>query len=133
MPALADIVVKKNDNLTNITFTGVVPSSGDGVPAVWKSQSVGSAVGFQPEIRLASRAAKGGQEREHSATFFYPQLKTDTTTSVTSVHRKLMGKVTWTTPVDMAATDVAEASAQFANLLASTLFRSCINSGYSAT
>lgn len=133
MPALADIVVKKNDNTTNITYTGVVPSSGDGVPAVWKSQSVGSAVGFQPEIRLSSRSAQSGQFREHKCSFFYPQLKTDTTTGVTSVHKKLMGTASWMTPVDMAATDVAEASAQFANLVASPLFRSCVNSGYSAT
>ncbi len=133
MPAIADIVVKKNDNTTNITYSGVVPSSGDGVPAIWKSQSVGSAVGFQPELRVSAKPAQNGQYREHRASFFYPQLKTDTTTGVISVHRKLMGTASWMTPVDMAATDVAEASAQFANLIASTLVRSLINSGYSAS
>jgi hypothetical protein len=63
----------------------------------------------------------------------YPQIKTDTTTGVTSVHRKAMGKFTWNYDIDMSATDEAEASAQFVNLLASTLVRACLNAGYSAT
>lgn len=133
MPAIADIVVKKNDNTTNITYTGVVPSSGDSSAAVWKSQSVGSTVAFQPELRVTAKPANGGASREHRMTFYYPQLKTDTTTSITSVHRKVMGSATFLTPTDMNATDVAEASAQFANLLASALIRSCVNSGYSAS
>jgi hypothetical protein len=133
MPAIADIVVKKNDNTTNITYTGVQPSSGDGTAATWKSQSVGASLAFQPELRLSARSAQNGTAREFTATYMYPQIKTDTTTGVTSIHRKAMGKVTWVYSQDMSATDEAEASAQFVNLLASALVRNCFNSGYSAT
>jgi len=133
MPSIADIVVKKNDNVTNITYTGVQPSSGDGTAATWKSQSVGTALAFQPELRLSAKSASNGLARDFTATFMYPQIKTDSTTGVVSVHRKAMGKFTWNYQMDMAATDEAEASAQFVNLLASTLVRNCLNSGFSAT
>ncbi|DAD50928.1 coat protein [ssRNA phage SRR6049586_1] len=33
MPAIANITVKKNDDTTDIVWTAVQPSSGDGTPA----------------------------------------------------------------------------------------------------
>ena len=41
MPQGSNITIKKDDTVTNIVYTFVVPSSGDATPAVWKSQSVG--------------------------------------------------------------------------------------------
>lgn len=133
MPSMANIVVKKDNGTTDITYTGVSPSSGDKTAAVWKQQAAGAAIGHQPELRVIGRVAQGGQAREMHCTFMYPQLKTDTTTGVTSIQRKGMGSATFTVPVEMANADVNEFVSQFANLLASALIKDCAKTGYSAS
>jgi len=132
MPQLANITVKKNDGVTDIIYTGVVPSSGDKNPAVWKYQAAGVAIGQQPEFRLTARESGDGK-RELRSTMFYPQVSTNSTTGVTSVVRKAMGSATWVLDKEMNATDVNEFVSQFANLMASALVKSCVQSGYSAT
>jgi len=132
MPAIANITVKKNDGVTDIIYNGVVPSSGDKNPAVWKYQAAGIAIGQQPELRLIARESGVGK-RELRATMFYPQVSTNSTTGVTSVVRKCMGTASWVLDKEMSATDTNEFVAQFGNLLASALVKSCVQSGYSAT
>lgn len=135
MPNMANITIKKADGTTNVTYNAISPSSGDRTAAVWKNQSVVGAIGFQPEMRLIGKESKidGVPARELRATFFYPQLITNTTTGVTSIHRRAMGNGTFVMPKDMTAADVAEYAAQFANLLASALVQQCLQSGYSAS
>lgn len=133
MPSLADITVKKNDGTTDIVYTGVAPSSGDNTPAVWKSQTIGTAGAHQPEFRLTSREANQGSKRALRSTFVYPQIATDSTTSITSVVNRAMASTDWTMPKDMTATDVNEFVSQYANLLASTLLKSCVKAGYAAS
>lgn len=133
MPSLANITVKKNDGTTDIVWTGISPSSGDGTQAIWRSQTVGTAPAHQPEIRLASREADGGKKRALRAYFLYPMIATDTTTGVTSVIHRELASVDWTIPKDMAQVDINEASSQFVNLLASTLFKDCVKAGFAPT
>jgi hypothetical protein len=77
MPSQANIVVKKNDGTTDITYTAVQPSSGDGVQAIWKSQTVGTAPVHQPELRCSTRSQSGkigraaGRERESSPVYIW--------------------------------------------------------------
>ncbi len=133
MPAIANIVVKKNDGTTDITWTGVQPSSGDGTPATWKSQSVGSAQAHQPELRLSARDVQKGNVRNVRGTFRYPQIATNSTTGVTSVIGMATATVSFEVPKSMAIVDSNEAVAQFFNLLDSTLIADCFKQGYSAT
>lgn len=140
MAQMADITVKKSDGVTNVTYSAQSPSSGDKTAAIWKLKTAGTAVGFQPELRLTAQGANGqvaagvsGPVRKLRATFFYPQLVTNTTTGITSVYRQAMSSSDHTLPTDMSAADVAEYAAQFANLLASALIQSCVKEGYSAS
>lgn len=133
MPAIANITVKKNDNVTDIIWTGISPSSGDGVPAIWRSDTVGSAAMHKPEFRLSSREASNGTKRALRATMVYPQIATNSTTGVTSVVDKSMVSVDWTLSKTMSAADVNEFVSQFAHLLAATLMKDCVKSGFSAT
>lgn len=130
MPAIANITVKKNDGSTDIVWTGVQPSSGDGTPATFKSQTVGSALAHQPELRVSGRDGGKGVSRVMRATFRYPQIATNTTTGVTSVVGFANGTVEMTLPKSMASTDVNEAVSQLANLLASTLIKSSFKEGF---
>lgn len=133
MPSLANITVKKNDGTTDITYTGVTPSSGDKTAAAWKSQTVGSAPAHQPEFRLASRDADMGKKRALRSTYSYPQIATNTTTSLTSVVDRAMASTDWNFPKSMSQTDINEFVSQYANLLTATLVKDCVKSGYSAT
>lgn len=133
MAEIADITVKKNDGTTDIVWTGVQPSSGDGTAAIWQSQTVGSAVAHRPELRLSARDADSGSARAMRATGKYPQIATNTTTGVTSVINVADIQVNWKMPKGMAATDVNEFVSQLANLFASAAFKNYVKSGYSAS
>jgi len=132
MPALANITVKKNDGTTDIVYTGVSPASGD-QPAVWKAQTVGTAPAHQPELRLAAKDADKGSKRAVRSTFVYPQIATNTTTSITSVVDKASADTNWRFPKGMSQADINEFVSQYANLLVATLVKDCIKSGFSAT
>ncbi len=133
MPQIANLTVKKNDGTTDIVYTYVAPSSGDGVPAIWKSQSVGTAQAHQPEFRLTSRDASKGAKRALRSTYAYPQIATNSTTGITSVVDKAMADTNWVFPKGMAQADINEFVSQYANLLVQTLVKDCAKSGYSAS
>lgn len=133
MPSLANITVKKADGTTDITYTGVVPSSGDSTPAIWKSQTVGSAQAHQPELRLVARDSADKKKRILRMTFLYPSIQTDSTTGRTTVVNRAFATCDFTFDTDMPQTDVNEAVAQFFNLGDSSLIVDCVKVGYSAT
>ncbi len=133
MPAIANITVKKNDGTTDITFTAQAPSSGDGTAAVWKSTSVGTAPGHQPELRLTAKDGNKGVNRALRSTFGYPSLMTNSTTSQTTVQFMGMASTDWTFPKGMPQADINEFVSQYANLLVSTLIKDCGKAGYSAS
>lgn len=133
MPAIADLVVKKNDGTTNITYVAQTPSSGDGVPAVWRATSVGTSPAHAPEFRLASRDGEKGKKRALRATYVYPQISTNTTTGVTSVVQRAMAATDLSFSKDMSQADINEFAAQYANCLVSALIQQCLKAGYSAT
>lgn len=133
MPQIADITVKKNDGTTNIVYTAVSPSSGDGTPAIWKSQTVGSAAAHQPEFRLSSRDASNGARRALRATYVYPMIATNTSTTLTTVVERASGDVNWVIPKGMAQADVNEFVSQMSNLIVASLIVACVKAGYSAS
>jgi len=133
MPTLANITIKKNDGTTDITYSGVVPSSGDSTAAVWKSTTVGSAAAHQPQARLVARDSGDKKKRALRLTFLYPSLQTDSTTGRTTVVNKGFATLDVTFDKDMPTTDVNEFGAQLTNFIDSSLIIECIKSGYSAT
>ena len=133
MPSIANITVKKNDAVTDITYAASSPASGDNTPAVWKATTVGTAPAHQPEFRLVAREAKKGASRALRSTFQYPQIATNSTTGVTSVLDRASAATDWTFPKSMTQSDINEFVTQYANLLVSTLVKDCVKSGYSAS
>lgn len=133
MPSMANITVKKNDGTTDIVYTGVSPSSGDATAAIWKSQTVGTAPAHQPEMRLTGRDASAGAKRAMRSTYVYPQIATDTTTSLTTVVDKASADTNWNFPKGMSQSDINEFVSQYANLLVATLVKDCVKQGYSAS
>jgi hypothetical protein len=133
MPSLANMTVKKNDGTTDVTYTGISPASGDGSPATWRNESIGVAANHRPELRLSSKDGKSGSARILRATYVFPQIATNTTTTLTSVVTSAKFTGEWELPKGMASTDVNEFAAQIANLIDHSLIVSCVQSGVSAT
>lgn len=132
MPQMANITVKKNDGTTDIIYTAMQPSSGDGVQAVWKSTSVGTAPAHQPEFRVSARA-QGGTKREVRFTYMYPEIAINTTTGLTSVSYREMGTLSFVQDTASANVSINEAYAQFANLVASAHAKAIAQGGYGPT
>lgn len=133
MAALADIIVKKNDGATNITFTGVVPSAGDKTPAIWRSNSVGAALAHRPELRMQTSLVGAGGARRFQVNFSYPSLFTDSGTSRTSVAQRGNFTLTGVVPSEMPDADINEYIAQGMNLLASPLIVQSLKAAYAPT
>jgi hypothetical protein len=133
MPSMADIVVKKADGTTNITFTALTPSSGDKVPAQWRSESAGAAPGLRPTFEMQTQWNGPRTARRVNIQGQYPFTVTDSTTTVTTVKARIPFQATWTLPVEIPDTVIAEATAQLTNLMASVLAQSSIKIGYAPT
>lgn len=136
MPQMANITVKKNDGTTDVVYNAKSPSAGNGVPAVWRADAVGSAASHRPELRVTSKDIRfmGEEAREIHATYAYPQLVTDTNLGgMTIVKRRALGMYTAKVPKDMPAADLNEFASQLANLIVSTLLKDCVKDGFAPT
>lgn len=133
MPDLANITVKKADGTTDITYTGIQPSSGDKSPAVWKSQSVGSALAHQPELRVSARSNATRTARQVTVNVSYPALVTSADTGITSVLKRFNMTAEASVPTDVPTALTDEATAQACNLMASALMKEMMKTGYSAS
>jgi len=132
MPNLANMTVKKNDGTTDIVWTGVVPSAGDKTPAVWKSQTVGTADSQRPELKLSSRDNGPATARRLDGTFTYPTLATGSDGKVNVVDRMIIN-ISAVKPKAMIDADVNEAVSQAMNLFGSTLIKDSFKQGYAPT
>lgn len=133
MPSMANITVKKNDGTTDIVWTAACPSSGDGVAAIWRSETVGTAPAHYPVFELKSRNNAQKTVRRMDVVAVYPQIATDSTTSLTSVVNRIPLTLSMAIPTGVPAATVNEAVSQFANLLASTLVKDSFKAGYAPT
>lgn len=133
MPSMANITVKKNDGTTDIVWTAATPSAGDNVPAIWRSETVGSAPAHYPTLELRTRYNGQKTARRADINFVYPQIATDSTTSLVSVVNRLPIQTTAAVPMGMPASDINEAVAQYANLLKDALIQASLKAGFAPT
>lgn len=132
MPDMADITVKKNDGTTNITFTKMVASAGDKAPAIWRSTTVGTAAGHQPELRMTSRSNGPGTARRVDIHFSYPSTAVGSDGKTNIIERGVFD-MSAVVPLGMPTADLNEYVSQGLNLLASTLVNSSMKAGFAPT
>lgn len=133
MPALANITIKKADAVTDITYTGLSPASGDGSPAIWRQEDASKPYGHRATLAIKSVWNGPKTARRVEATYRYPQVITDTTTGLKSSPNQVPLTVSGTFPASMPDTDIQEAVAQAFNLCNSPLVRSQFSTQYAAT
>lgn len=133
MTTMANITVKKADGTTDIVYTALNPSSGDNVPALWRSETAGAAPALRPTIQMKSTNNGPKTARRIQVDYQYPYNLTDTTTSSTYVKSRIPMTMTLTVPGEVPDSIVAEAVNQMTNLLDSQLFIDSFKIGFAPT
>lgn len=129
MPNMANITIKKNDGVTDVIYTAVVPSAGDKSPAVWRNNTVGTAASHRPEFKSVSRDNGTGTARRVDFSAVYPYTVTGTDGKIV-VADKFTFSCSCLVPKGMPDTDVNEAASQTLNLMAATLIKDTVKAGY---
>ena len=132
MPNQANIIVKKNDGTTDVVYTAVAASSGDKTPAVWRNNTVGTAPSHRPELQVSSQSNGPRTARRLLVKGVYPTLVTGTD-GKTNVADRFVLDATIVVPQGMPDADINEAASQMLNLMASTLMKDQVKTGYAAT
>ncbi|DAD51989.1 coat protein [ssRNA phage Gephyllon.4_13] len=132
MPTMAAITVKKNDGTTDIVWSNVQASGGESSPAVWRSNTVGTAPAQRPEIRMQSKWNGDQTARRLDISATYPTLTTGSDGAV-NVQARANLQASMVVPTGMLDADINEAASQFMNLLSSTLFKDSLKAGYAPT
>lgn len=133
MPTMANITVKKNDGTTDIIWTGVQPSSGDGTPCLWRQEVASMHTAGKPTFALLSKYNGNRTARRLMAEFRHPQTYTNSTTGIVGVENILPISVSAVLPVSFPQILIDEAISQTFNLLVATLVKDCFKTGYAAS
>lgn len=135
MPTMANITVKKYDGVTDIVYDALSSSGGDGSPAVWR-QDTGAVAGLPVGLRRAFQVQttwNGPKSaRQVKYRFTAPYATQDSTTTLYSAKDRVVAEGIITVPQGIPASEINEA-VQLVNLLASTLIKSVVTSGYAPT
>lgn len=129
MPNMANITIKKADGTTDVVYTSMTPSSGDGVAAQWRANGSGLSAAVRAVASCTSKSNGAKTARRVDLSFNYPHV--ETVGGVETVINRL--PFTLSVPIPLGAPDtvIAEAVAQATNFFASTLVRDAMKSGYS--
>jgi len=133
MSAIADIIVKKADNTTSLTFSAIAGSGGDTSPAVWRSNSAGGTPGQQPTMSVKTQWNGPKTVRRLQVDAVFPQVYTDANTGLTQVRDRATLSATFQCPTVMTVAYLQEFAAQITNLMASQLIKDSISAGYAPT
>jgi hypothetical protein len=130
MPSAANITVKKNDGTTDIVWSLVNPAGADGQAATWRSDTIVAPMAGRPTMTFKSRNNGRGNARRCDLEVVFPQVYTETTTSLVKTANKAIATLSFLVPMGMDTTQLNEAVAQAMNLFASSLIKQSVQSGY---
>jgi hypothetical protein len=131
MTQAADITVKKANGSTDIVWTLKQPASGDNSNAVWRSDTVGDSPAVRPEFSVMGKASSGGV-RHINGTLKFPSFVEDAD-GIQQIQG--VGYINFHGSIapGMLDSDATEMAAQGANLLASTIMKAVMASGFAPT
>lgn len=126
MPNITNLTVKKADGTTDVTYTALNPAGGDGNPAIFRCQEVGTVPSANPEFRVSSRSNKTGRVLRITAQ--YPNVSIVSGASVVTAGAAF--SMEFQVKGNQTQTDTNEAAAQFVNLLKTSLLQECLKTGF---
>lgn len=135
MPTMANITVKKADGTTDIVYDALSASGGESSPAVWRQDTgavAGLPVGLRAVFKLQSQWNGPKTARQMKFNFVLPYAVQDSTTTLYSAKDRVVLDGIITLPQGIPAATLNEA-VQALNLLAASLTKTAVQSGYAPT
>lgn len=129
MPTIANIVIKKADGTTDVTYKSIQGAAGSQSPAIFRNETVGSTVSHYPTLLV--RAADNGNKtsRRVRVDFSWPLVATDVGGN-SVVTGRMAGEVSVVIPQNQTPAVIREQAYQFGNLIGSALIKACFDEGY---
>lgn len=129
MPSLANITIKKADGATDVVYTAVAGSSGDGSSAVFRNNTVGTTLSERPTLLVKTTSNGPKTARRLRLDYSWPIVRTDVGGSVTVVGR-MTGDASFLIPQNQTIALISEQAHQFGNLVASAIIKASAVEGY---
>lgn len=129
MPTLANIVIKKADGTTDVTYTAVASSAGDGTPAIFRNNTVGTTLAERPTLLVKSTSNGPRTARRVRVDYSWPTVSSDAGGNKTITGR-MSGDASVLIPQNQDAATIKEQAYQFGNIIAATLIKASFDEGY---
>lgn len=135
MPAVANLVVKKADETTNITYDALTGAAGDGSKAMWRQDTgavAGMPVGHRAVLSMATMWNSPRTARRSVLEYRRPYSTQNSTTTKFETTDQVVARLEITCPQAIPASELNEAIYQFLNCLGQTsgLIKQSISAGY---
>lgn len=129
MPSLANITIKKADGTTDVVYTAIAGSAGDGTPAIFRNDTVGTTLSERPTLLV--RASSNGPKtaRRLRVDFSWPTVSTDSGGNKV-VNGRMVGDASFLIPQNQTPEVISEQAYQFGNLVASAIITASAVEGY---
>lgn len=128
MPNMSNITVKAANGTSDVVFTALNPAGGDGSVARWSVNTANPVAALRPVFTASSRPNAKRDSRVVQLVGKYPDVRTLSGVDTVVGNVFFSGQVT--IPEVVTDTVIAEAIAQFTNMLASSLIRDSMKSGF---
>lgn len=129
MATIADIVIKKSDGTTNITYTAISGSAGDKSPAAWRSDSSATLRGNRDVVTLVTQDNGARTARRSNSKAVMPVART--VSGVEVVTDKVIGDLSFLVPNALTDAEISEKIDQALNMFSCPVFRAAIKAGFS--
>lgn len=132
MTTVTNVTVKKDDNATDITYTAQQGARADS-PAQWFAPALGATAATRPEIRMTNKKVSGRPgSTKVVGTMMFPYSVVNTTTGITTVEKRCIGRVELPFDSDIPSTVQAEFVSQFLHFCASSHAKAQFKEGQAA-
>jgi hypothetical protein len=136
MPAMANLVVKRFDGVTDITYDALAASGGDNSPAVWR-QDTGAVtsipVGLRQTFSLQTQWNGPRTARVARMKFTGPFIVQDSTTTLWAMQHRAIMDLSFILPQGIPPGSMNEFAYQGLNLAQALLIRQSVAAGYAPT
>lgn len=129
MPSMANIAAK-NAAAATVTFTALVPASGDKASALWRPESLGASPSLRPKLEARAQSNGPKTARRVEIVLVVPYVQTDVASGLASVAASIPFRVEATVPSVVPDSVVADAVAYFQSIIGSALMGDTFKSGF---
>jgi len=131
MANIADIIVKKSDGTTSITYTAITGSAGDKSPAIWRSETSAQKRSNRDVISFVANDNGPKTARRMTAKAVMPVAHFADDANLETAADRVVGDVSIVVPKALLDSQINEKIDQFLNVLGSAEFRAAFKAGIS--